>query len=97
MLDTFGRSLLAQIVGAQQASAIDDWAKGRAEPSVDVASRLRAALDVVALLSDVETTPIIRAWFGGRNWLLGDRPPAVVIATDPDAVLRAARAFRAYG
>ena len=94
---SLGDALTAQIAGVPDPAMIEAWVSGRAKPEPDVADRLRAALGIAELLLEVETPAIVRAWFGGRNRMLGDRPPGLVIRSEPDAVLRAARAFRAYG
>lgn len=60
-------------------------------------TRLRDAIGVARQLLDLEADSTVRAWFVGKNPLLGDRAPALIVAEDPDAVRRAARHFLAYG
>ena len=60
-------------------------------------ARLRQALDVADMLLDVEAEETVRAWFAGKNPILGDRAPAVVIAEDPERVRFAARDLLAHG
>jgi hypothetical protein len=91
-----GGPLVAVIVGVEE-SRLDAWARGPLPPEDDARRRLDAALDVVGLLLQDEAPATIRAWFAGKNRMLGDRAPAVALADDPAAVKRAARAFSAYG
>jgi hypothetical protein len=49
------------------------------------------------MLLDVEDEETVRAWFAGKNPILGDRAPAVVIAEDPEQVRYAARDLLAHG
>ena len=91
-----GQRLTAIIAGVDD-SVVDAWLRQEAEPSPDVAERLSATLNVLQLLIDLEAADTIQAWFVGKNRMLGDRAPAVVLKENPNAVLRAARAFAAYG
>lgn len=59
--------------------------------------RLREALNVAELLLQEEAASTVRAWFAGKNPMLDDQAPAIVLATDPEAVRRAARDFLAHG
>ena len=95
--DLFGSSLSARIAGVNNPEIINDWAKGRSEPAASIADRLRMTLSIADLLLEHETPAIVRSWFGGQNRMLGDVSPASVMGSDPDAIWRAARAFRAYG
>lgn len=60
-----------------------------------------AALATVAVIVDeltkVEAASTNLAWFAGKNPLLDDRAPALVVGENPDAVRRAARHFVANG
>lgn len=58
---------------------------------------LGTALEIAQGLLGLEAKSTIQAWFVGKNALLDDRSPAMVVRTDPDAVRRAARHFAAYG
>jgi len=60
-------------------------------------SELRDAVGIAERLLAVEAKPTVRAWFAGKNPLLDDRAPAIVVRTDPQAVRSAARHFLAYG
>ena len=94
--EVLGSRILATVTSVDD-QALAAWAKGEDEPPFDVTSRLRTVREIVELLLEVETPPIIRSWFAGSNYALGNRAPAVVAAENPHAVLRAALAFRAYG
>lgn len=59
--------------------------------------RLVKTLGIVGMLRRVEQLPTIQAWFAGMNPFLDDQPPALVMASDPEAVVLAARDFVAYG
>lgn len=60
-------------------------------------ARLRSALGIAELLLEVEALDTVQAWFVGRNPMLGDRAPAIVVAEDPEKVRRAARDLVAHG
>jgi hypothetical protein len=60
-------------------------------------ARLRSALAIARWLLTVEAQDTIRSWFVGKNPILGDRAPAIVIAEDPEKVRRAARDLVAHG
>jgi hypothetical protein len=95
--DVVGQALAAHIAGVAEPEAVGRWASGASAPPDHVVGHLRTAWDIAQLLLEVETPAVVRAWFGGRNLMLGGRPPALLVRSDPDAVRRAARAFRAYG
>lgn len=59
--------------------------------------RLQHAMNIADLLLTVEAAATIRAWFAGKNPMLDDQAPAIMLASDPDAVRRAARDFLAHG
>jgi hypothetical protein len=60
-----------------------------------VAAALQNTLQVIELLRSQEEDNTIRSWFRGMNPDLGDRPPALVIRSEPEHVVQAARAFLA--
>ena len=62
----------------------------------ETTQRLEAAHQIVELLRGLESPEGIRAWFLGLNPLLDDTPPAIALATDPDAVLKTAHALAAH-
>jgi len=61
------------------------------------ATRLRNALAIADQLLEAEAQSTVQAWFVGKNPILGDRAPALVIGHDLAAVKLAARHFLAYG
>ncbi len=85
---------LQRVLGPELTALIAD---AEHTPPQEPAQRLEAAYQLVELLRPIETPAAIRAWFLGLNPLLDDTPPAFALATDPDAVLKAARAFAANG
>ena len=95
--DLFGQKLTAVIAGVADPKAVGKWARGERVPHPDAEQRLRAAFQVAGFLMQAESRQTVRAWFVGMNPQLDDRAPALVIAEDPIAVMRAARAFLVDG
>ncbi len=60
-------------------------------------TRLQTALTIAGWLLAVESPNTVRAWFVGRNPILDDQAPAVVLAQNPEKVRRAARDLVAHG
>jgi len=58
---------------------------------------LATAVEIAEGLLALEAKPTVQAWFVGKNGLLEDQAPALVIRSDPDSVREAARQFAAYG
>ena len=58
---------------------------------------LTTAVDIAEGLLALEAKPTVQAWFVGKNGMLGDKAPALVVRADPDSVREAARQFAAYG
>ena len=77
----------------------DEPAVSDVEPAEDsvVEARLRSALRIARMLLKVEAPDSVRAWFVGKNPMLHDRPPVLVLAEDPATVWFAARDLVAYG
>lgn len=92
-----GQQLVAIIADAPDPDDVDQWARGEVVPTAEIRRRLRSAYRITKLLEPHEAPDTVRAWFVGMNVTLGDRAPALAVADDPAAVLRAARAFVAYG
>lgn len=92
LAEVLGEPLTTVIAGASnlEAAQTETLSEG------DIQS-LATAWDIVQLLREDEAADTIRAWFAGKNQLLGDRAPARVLREDPAAVMQAARAFSAYG
>lgn len=59
--------------------------------------RLNNAWKIARMLTQAEAPSTVRAWFAGKNPMLDDQAPAILLASDPDAVRRAARDFLAHG
>lgn len=95
--ELFGQKLTALMVGVQNPKAVGQWARGEREPHPQAARRLRDAFHVAKLLMQVESAPTVQSWFMGMNPQLDDETPALLIASRPADVLRAARAFAAIG
>ena len=91
--------LVAFIAGVRETRAVHQWAHGTRDVKSDVVERrLRLALRVALLLSELEEPRVIQAWFQGLNPHLEDRSAARLLRDgDLDevgpAVLAAARAF----
>jgi|ERR1700678_2720284 len=99
LVEMFGPSLVAVIGRVKTTHTVRQWINGDTRPGE--VSRLQLALAVTELILETEhDLSIIKAWMCGMNRRLGDRSPALVIATDtlrtarPD-VIAAARSFLA--
>jgi|SRR6266568_7573496 len=95
--EVLGQRLTAVVAGSKDARKIRAWAQGRRAPPVEAERRLRDAYAVVDLLLEVEAPETVRGWFCGMNPNLDDQPPVLALATMPQEVLQAARAFVANG
>jgi hypothetical protein len=95
--DVLGQRLVAGITGIGDIKAVGKWATGERAPHPDAERRLRHAFQVTQLLLQHESARTVRAWFVGMNPELDDRPPALVLADQPERVLQAARVFLAHG
>ena len=89
--------LTAVVAGSKDSRTIRAWAQGVRAPSLEAERRLRDANAVVGLLLELEAPETVRAWFCGMNPNLDDQAPVLALATMPQEVLRAARAFVANG
>lgn len=92
-----GQRLAAVVAGVRDAKAVGQWAAGTRAPHPAAERRLRDAFQVIELLVQYDAPEVVRAWFGGMNPDLEDRPPALVIGDDPQRVLQAAKTFAAHG
>lgn len=92
-----GRRLVALIAGVRDPRLVGEWARGVRTPPLDSQARLRSAWTVTRLLLQADAPDTIRAWFVGMDPYLDDQPPAVVLASDPERVLRSAHSFLAEG
>lgn len=94
--EVFGVKLTRVILTGERPLAAETATDLANQSEADQAT-LKVALDIARSLLDLEATTTIQAWFVGKNVMLDDRPPALVVRTDPDAVRDAARHFAAYG
>lgn len=93
-----GARLVAYLGSVKETRAVRQWAEGEREPSDEVRSRLRVALQVALPLGEAESPEIAQAWFQGLNPQLEDRSPARMLREGEleevgPAVIAAARAF----
>ncbi|MCD6725988.1 MAG: hypothetical protein LT070_01990 [Solirubrobacteraceae bacterium] len=96
--DVLGARLVAYLGSVRETRAVNQWAQGSREPSADVQSRLRVALQIALTIAASESPQIAQAWFQGLNPQLDDRSPARLLREgDIDevgpTVITAARAF----
>jgi hypothetical protein len=94
--ELFGERLTAVILTGDSRPGLAPESDFASPREIDRAA-LGVALEIAEKLLALETKPTIQAWFVGKNTLLDDRSPALVVRSDPDAVRRAARQFAAYG
>ena len=94
--DIFGERLTAVILSGDRQPGLG-VANKEASPSDADRAALKVALEIALELCQWEEPPTIQAWFVGKNSMLDDRAPALVVRTDPEAVREAARQFVAYG
>ena len=93
-----GARLVAYLGSVGETRAVRQWADGDREPSQEVRTRLRVALQVALPLADADSPQIAQAWFQGLNPQLNDRSPARILREGEleevgPAVIAAARAF----
>lgn len=93
----FGQKLTALIAGSREPKSVGQWARGENLPDPEEEQRLRHAFRIARLLAQTEQPQTVRAWFMGMNPQLEDRAPALMVAEDPDRVLKAARSLLAGG
>lgn len=93
--EVLGQRLAAEAVGVRDPKAVGAWIRGGRTPHPQTARHLRHAYEVVQLLLEQEGAQTVRAWFAGMNPELDDRSPASQLASNPAAVVGAARAFLA--
>jgi hypothetical protein len=94
--ELFGERLTAVILTGHRQPVFRSVSELAEQPAADRAA-LGAALEIAKDLLALESRSTVQAWFVGKNSLLDDRAPALVIRTDPDAVRAADRQFVAYG
>jgi hypothetical protein len=89
----FGRSLTAAIAGVKDARRVGRWARGTEVPRLQAAAALEHTLQVVELLRTRQDDAAIRSWFRTMQPALGNRSPALLIRSEPEQVMQAAKAF----
>jgi len=96
--DALGQKLVAYIADVSGPRTVARWVANERKPGAGAEERLSAAFYIFRLLSEVESSYVVRAWFAGRNPLLDDVAPATVIREGrmQDAIA-AARAFVSDG
>jgi hypothetical protein len=93
LIETLGKSLVAVIVG-RDAKTVGRWGAGSNEPGEREEALLRNTLQIVELLTSVDSPSVARAWFMGMNPQLDDNSPAEVVAEGRIRdVMAAARLF----
>lgn len=95
--EVLGARLTAVIAGVRDTRTVDRWADGTETPARPIDGRLRRALEVTDTLLKVDSPELIRLWFMGQNPVLDDESPALLLATQPDQVLLAAKVFAFHG
>ena len=93
--DLLSRQLTAYMLGLKDGKTITRWANGETEGlRIDNERLLRAAYEIVQVLSEYESPGVARAWFIGMNPNLGDLSPAEALREGMLKEVRsAARAF----
>lgn len=91
--------LVAYMAGVKDAKTVARWASGEiGEVRLESERRLRAAYEIMALLSRFDGPGTVRAWFIGMNPHLADDSPADAIHEGRfQETLAAAKSFIAYG
>jgi hypothetical protein len=77
--EALGQKLVAYTVGVGDPKTIGRWAANERAPRSENEERLRATFYIFRLLSEVESSHTIRAWFAGLNPLLGEEAPATAV------------------
>jgi len=93
-----GQKITAYLSGLKDAKVVGAWAKGKGEPRVLAAIRLRCAYEAARMLVEIYGPETARSWFFGTNTRLDDEAPAYLlrhVKTPEDLrfILPAARAF----
>jgi hypothetical protein len=96
--DALGQKLVAYIANVSGPRTVARWVASERKPNSGAEQRLGVAFYIFRLLSDVESSHVVRSWFAGLNPLLGDTAPATVIREGrfKDAIA-AANAFASDG
>ena len=92
----FGQRIVAFMTGVEDPKAVGRWARGERSPRNDAEQRLRAAYQIIQILTLADSAETARAWFIGMNPHFADRAPFAILGEDPaqaPRVLAAAKAF----
>jgi len=97
-----GPKLCAYLGSVKETRAVNEWAAGEREPSLDTQRRLRLALQVALPIAEADGPRVAQVWFQGLNPQLEDRSPARLLCEgDVDEagplVIGAERAFLVGG
>jgi hypothetical protein len=77
--DALGQKLVAYIANVSGPRTVARWVANDRSPSANAEERLSVAFYIFRLLSDVESSHVVRAWFAGLNPLLDETAPATAI------------------
>ncbi len=96
--DALGQKLVAYLANVSGPRTVARWVAGERGPGQESEARLRAAFYIFRLMSEAESSHVVRSWFAGLNPVLDDTSPATAIREGnlSDAAA-AARAFLAGG
>jgi hypothetical protein len=92
-----GQRVTALMVGIANPKAVGQWARNERMPHNASMQHLRDAYQVARLLCESAPPQVVQNWLMGMNPYLDGEAPALQIARQPQAVLRAARAFVTVG
>jgi hypothetical protein len=77
--DALGQRLVAYVTNVSAPRTVARWVANDRKPGPEAEERLSAAFYIFRLLTGVESSHVVRAWFAGLNPLLDDTSPATVI------------------
>jgi hypothetical protein len=77
--DALGQKLVAYITNVSGPRTVARWVSNERSPNASAEERLSVAFYAFRLLSDVESSHVVRAWFAGLNPLLDEEAPATAI------------------
>jgi hypothetical protein len=95
--DALGQKLVAYIANVSP-KTVGRWVADETAPRAEAEERLSVAFYIFRLLSEVESSYVVRGWFAGRNPLLDEVAPATVIREDRmHEAIEAAKAYVSDG
>lgn len=103
LIDTIGEGMTVLIIFSDSendqapidVSLVSKLKMGKSEITPTQEERLKVAYLVIQMLKITESPEMIKAWFMGSDPLLEDKAPVLEIASNPEGVIRAAKAFQA--